>query len=250
MAQSLRQPPPRLATNQVCRHTLIPSATRLETARRDRCAGIAAPSITEEAHLLVTPERMFAYLAFQAPATPKDDPIRTLITHSDVGLNWSDPVLVYEPDFSFWKPVTHDGVHYVAADIMTGNPRVELPQSHDGMDWQKVSTIVEGDFTETALLFLKDNTLMAFVRQGRMALVRPPYTQWSIHDCPVPHGPAAALVGDTSLVSGRVFTEDYPDDQPGRSRTGLFVFDPKTLKFHWKMNMLAQWAAVNPTRTF
>lgn len=204
-------------------------------------AGIDAPNVTAEAHILATPDRLFAYLALQDPATPQDEPIRTLYTHSDDGLTWSEPVLVYEKDFSFWKPVTHGGVHYVAADIMTDNPRVELLQSQDGMDWQKISTIVEGDFTETALLFLKDNTLVAFVRQGRVALSRPPYTAWSVHDCPVLHGPAATLVGDTILVSGRVFTENYPDDQPGRSRTGLFVFDPETLQFHWQMNMLAQW---------
>ena len=104
-----------------------------------------------------------------------------------------------------------------------------------------MSTIVEGEFTETALLFLKDDSLAVFVRQGRVALSHSPYTQWSIHDSVTLGGPAAILSGDTVLVGGHVWVERFPDDQPDRGRTGLFMFAPETIQFHWTMNMLTQW---------
>ena len=202
---------------------------------------IDMPNDDAEAHLLATEDRLFVYVPIEDASTTKGDPLRTVMSHTYDGVSWSKPVQVYERGYSLWKPVTHEGTHYAAADIMTGKRRVELLQSKDGVNWQKVSTIIEGSYTETALLFLKDHTLVAFSRQGKVSLSQPPYTQWETHNGAYLGGPAAALVGNTILVGGRTSTEAYPDDQPGTSRTGLFTFDPATKKFHHKMNMLTQW---------
>lgn len=191
-----------------------------------------------EAHVLVTPDRLMAYYVMKGHGTPHGKGHRTLVSHTTDGKHWSEPESVYEPDFSFWKPTTHAGVHYVAADIMIGDPRVELLKSQDGINWHRVSTIVNGSYTEVALLFFPDETLLAFIRQGRLMVSHPPYKQWEEFDAPELHGPGAALVGDVILVSGRTFSERFPDDQPGTARTGLFIFDPETRRFHWQMNMV------------
>ena len=178
-----------------------------------------------EAHVLVTSDRLMVYYVMKARGTPQGEGHRTLVSHTADGLHWSEPEDVYEPDFSFWKLVSHAGMHYVAADIMVGNPRVELLRSQDGVNWHKVSTIIKGSYTEAALLILKDNSLVAFIRQGRLMLSRPPYLQWKEFEGLELHGPGAVLVGDVVLVSGRTFRKCFPDDQPGTARTGLFIFE-------------------------
>ena len=204
---------------------------------------VDTPNDNAEAHLLATEDQLFIYIPMEDANTTQGDPVHTIMSSTEDGVSWNDPVRVYKQGFSLWKPVTHEGVHFAAADVMTGEKRVELIRSKDGVDWEKVSTILTGKFTETALLFLSDHTLLAFTRQGKVSLSQPPYTQWKNHSGIYLSGPAAALVGDTVVVGGRTSTNNYPDDQPGTSRTGLFTFDPATLNFQHKMNMITQWGS-------
>ena len=106
---------------------------------------------------------------------------------------------------------------------MGGRPRLGLLSSSDGLSWEKVSTILEGEYTETALLFLPDDSLLAFTRQGpgpSISHARPPYTQWKVYEGPKMGRPDAVLVGNTILVTGRSYNYVYPDDQ-------LIGTDPK-----------------------
>lgn len=202
---------------------------------------VDGPHNDAEAHVLATEERLFAYIVVDDHL--RDEPIASQVTYTDDGVHWSEPKDVYRPEFSFWKPVTHDGVHYVASDVMTGNRRVELLRSRDGLDWQQVSIIIQGRFTETSLAFLRDGRLLAVIRQGRIASSRPPYTEWTVRESPSLGGPAVGLVGNAVVVSGRVGARRYPDDQPGSTRTGLFLLDTETLRMEWQMNMVTQWGA-------
>jgi hypothetical protein len=209
---------------------------------------IDTPLNEQEVHVLVTPERLFAYTVIEDVDT--ESVPGTMVSSSDNGTDWSDPEFVFEPGWSFWKPRSHDGVHYVAGDIMTGNKRVDLLSSTDGFQWKKVSTIgearqvEEGLLTETDLLFLKDGTLLAVTRQGRLFKAAPPYTQWTSRKWSTAlQGPALELVGDTILASGRISPRRFPDDQIGSRRNALFVIDPETLERHWQMNMPTQWGA-------
>ena len=114
-------------------------------------------------------------------------PAGTLVVYTEDGERWSEPRPAYDPPWSLWKPKTHAGIHYVAADIMEGNPRLDLLESHDGLRWNKVSTILEGEYTETALLFLPDDSLLAFTRQGpgpSISHARPPYSRWKVYEGP------------------------------------------------------------------
>lgn len=192
-----------------------------------------------EMHVLATPKRMFGYIVY-LPIN-SDTVIGTRVTYTDNGQDWSEPVDVYKPGWSFWKPRSFRGVHYVVADVMTGKRRLELLSSHDGLKWTKVSTIAEGKLTETDLVFLDDGTALAVARQGYVYKAAPPYTEWTARKAPHLSGPAVARVGNTILASGRIATANFPDGQQGERRTALFAIDPVTLKYTWKMNMVTQW---------
>ena len=155
-----------------------------------------------EVHVLVTPDRLFAYGVRADATTERGDPIDSVVTVSEDGATWSRPQPMYDPGFSWWKPVSHGGRHYVAADVMEGDRRVDLLGSADGLKWETISTILSGKFTETALLFLPDDRLLAVTRQGRLSVAPPPYRAWTVVECDHVGGPAAALIGETVLVSG------------------------------------------------
>ena len=228
-------------------HTSADGAIRVLKSSDARPTGWTASDVVDgpyndaEAHILATEDRLFAYIVVDDHL--RDEPIASQVTYTDDGVNWSEPKDVYRPEFSFWKPVTHQGVHYVASDVMTGDRRVELLRSRDGLQWEKASTIIQGRFTETTLAFLQDGRLLAVIRQGRVAASHPPYTEWTVHNSPSLGGPAVGLAREKLLVSGRVGTDNYPDDQPGGSRTGLFLLDLQTLNMEWQMNMVTQWGA-------
>ena len=203
---------------------------------------IDSPDNEAEVHVLATPQRLFAYLVMEN--TVSGEVTGSTVIYTDDGVHWSQPQPVYSAGFSVWKPRSHKGVHYVAADVPGDNPRVELLKSSDGLKWEKVSNILqEGkSMTETDLVFLKDSTLLALTRQGRLSRSRPPYTEWTNHNCSFLGGPALCRVGDTVLASGRCTTRRFPDDQPGGAmRTGLFVVDTETMQLHWQMNLPSQW---------
>jgi hypothetical protein len=177
----------------------------------------------------------------------------TLVSYTEDGRNWSAPVSAYQYNYGFWKPKSHGGVYYVAADVddsASGAPakergRVELLRSEDGLHWQPISIITQGNrCTETSLVFLKDESLVAITRQRVLSVSRPPYTQWSRLGPERPFsmsGPAAELVGDTVLVSCRVHRRDISDQQPGETRTGLFTLDVESGSLEWRMNLPTQW---------
>ena len=162
-----------------------------------------------ECHLLATPDRLFAYIVQEEPVAGKPGDFRaagTLVIYTEDGESWSEPRPAHDPPWSLWKPKAHRGIHYVAADIMEGGPRLDLLKSSKGLRWEKVSTILEGEYTETALLFLPDDSLLAFTRQGpgpSISHARPPYTQWKVYEGPKMGGPDAVLVDNTILVTGR-----------------------------------------------
>ena len=168
-----------------------------------------------EALLLPTDDRLFMYIVTEYPTTT------SFMTHSDDGITWAPPQPIYLSGYSFSTPVTHKGVHYAAAD----KGHVELLKSTNGSDWTRVSDIVDNG-TETALVFLEDDSLVAVIRQGHIARAKPPYTQWSVHEGVFLGGPDAARVGDTVLVAGRYC-----------GQTGLLKLHPDTMKLDLLMQM-------------
>ena len=192
-----------------------------------------------EMHVLVTPKRMFGYVV--VIEQPTERVIGTQVIYTDDGKTWSKPKYIYKPGWSLWKPRTYKGVHYVVADVMTKPRSIVLLSSRDGINWKKVSTIRNGPLTETDLVFLENGDLIAVARQAHTFKAKPPYQKWTEIGSPHLGGPAVARVGKTVLVSGRIAAGNFPDEQIGERRNGLFICDPKTLKFKWVMNMPTQW---------
>jgi len=126
---------------------------------------------------------------------------------------------------------------------MATHPLVVLTAFAAGVQWEKVSTISEGNLTEMALAFLKDGTLLAVARQGWGFKAAPPYKTWvSKKWRTAMDGPGLELVGNTVLVSGRAAAGNFPaDDQVGTRRTALFTVNPDSLDVNWQMNLLTQW---------
>ena len=157
------------------------------------------------------------YIVAEHPVTT------TFMTYSEDGAEWVKPIPFYKHGYSFSTPVTHQAIHYVAAD----KGHVELLRSTNGLDWTCISTIVENG-TETALVFLKDDILLAVTRQAVLSKAKPPYTEWENYGCePVRlGGPDAVLVGDTVLVAGR-----------HRAQTHLLKLHPDTMTLDSVMDM-------------
>ena len=192
--------------------------------------------------LFATEERLYIYHMTQ----PHD---RSFASFTTDGKEWSKPVPVYKDGYSFWKPRERGGVYYVAADIRN---KVELLRSEDGFDWQFVSFVTQGNkCTETALVFLKDDSLLAISRQNarpmypRFSLSRPPYNEWEYAEGTFRfQGPAAELIGDTIIVGGRVLAADFesaPDKKLGDHRTALLTFNLEEMRLEWQTNLPTGW---------
>ena len=186
---------------------------------------------------LSTPERLILYTV--------PYPTTTEVMYTEDGVTWSSPVEAAPalPGAQFWKPKSHNGIYYTGADV--GNSTYLL-KSPDGINsWEVVSTITSlyGP-TETSLVFLKDDRLLALVRindkvpgatVGGFYLSSPPYTSWTTGTIDESHhfsGPAAALVNDTILVASRTLVEDWglpPEPPLANQRTALYTFDVKTM---------------------
>lgn len=205
--------------------------------------------------LLATTDRLFLYWVAMPPSEDEQS-AQTLVSSTRDGTAWSDPQPAYLPGYSLWQPKEHGGVFYVAADSDAGLPevppekrsRVELLRSEDGLTWRRISTVTGGNMcTETALAFLLDERLLAITRQNaaphhpRFSLATPPYGEWQHATGTFAfQGPAAELVHDTILVSGRVRASEVEaatDPDLGPTRTGLLAFDVEQMRLIWHCNL-------------
>jgi hypothetical protein len=208
--------------------------------------------------ILATKDRLYIYCPSIIGPGEKTMAQETYMVFTDDGRHWTSPVSAYRYNYGFWKPKTHQGVHYVAADIDVTPPggrqmmQVELLRSEDGQLWQPVSTITRGGKrTETALVFLDDDSLLAICRQNVLTVARPPYTEWKqvgagegqrYKTMPIGiPGPAAERIGDSVVVCCRGRKQEFPDDGPGQYRTSLFTLNRQQMSLQWHCNLPTEW---------
>lgn len=120
------------------------------------------------------------------------EPYRTALRTSADGVRWS-PLIDIEPEgWLFWRPKTRDGRAWYVPAYWHEHGKSMLLRSTDGVRWDRVSVIHEGDWNdETAIEFLPDGRLLATARlEGSdswlgderastlIATAAPPYTAW------------------------------------------------------------------------
>jgi len=181
-------------------------------------------------------------------ATPEG----TVLATSEDGVHWTPFEAVGPEGWLFWRPKSPDGgaTWYVPA-YWKDHGRSILLRSRDGRDWERVSTIHEGDGNdETAVEFLPDGRMLATARledrpdtvlgsyDGRtaIAVAAPPFTEWETQESRVTRldGPVLFRIDDEVFAVAR-----YQPDPNGfltrmggvlsRKRTALYRVEPERL---------------------
>jgi hypothetical protein len=125
------------------------------------------------------------------------EPYITVYSYTDDGLKWTTFDVVPGLDgWLFWRPKTQDGITFYNAAYWFQHGKSVLLKSTDGINWEIVSTIHQGDRNdETEIQFLPDGRLLATARleysgfadgafgdpKGAtlIAVSAPPYTEWT-----------------------------------------------------------------------
>lgn len=176
----------------------------------------------------------------------------TLVSHTDDGVHWSEPVVVWEPWQSLWwvephgerlyatgyesRPVDEAG-RLCPGSAATRRDSTALAVSEDGLDWRTHAIISrERQPSECALTFLPDGRAVGFLRHDdesapfpEIVVAAPLYERWDkLLDFPfMTNGPCLGLVGGTVVAAGRAFVDWGPAEiaalaPPGTIR-GLLV---------------------------
>jgi hypothetical protein len=159
---------------------------------------------------------------------------------------------VGEPGWLLWEPKTHDGVTWYATGYWHEHGRSALFKSVDGLEWERVSDIYEGERNdETANEFLPDGRMLVTARlegddrawhQGSknaatlLAVAEPPYTEWTTTRSLTTRLDGPALFS----YNGRVYAVGRYDPEGretwygmssllGRKRTAIYEVTPDAL---------------------
>jgi hypothetical protein len=195
-------------------------------------------------------DRLFLYALPNNGFEP--EPYGTVVSISDDGANWTPFQDVGEPGWLLWEPKTRDGEVWYATAYWHEHGRSALFKSTDGLNWERVSDIHEGDRNdETANEFLPDGRMLVTSRlegddrawhQGSkraatlLAVAEPPYTEWTATRSLTTRLDGPALF----TYNGRVYAVGRYDPEGrekwygmssllGRKRTALYEVTPDTL---------------------
>jgi len=141
-------------------------------------------------------KRLFLYALDNNSFNP--EPYQTVYSYTEDGKDWSPLKVVPGVDgWLFWRPKTQDGKTFYNSAYWFEHGRAALLKSTDGINWEVVSIINEGERNdETEIIFLPDNRLLATARleydeswlEGTLGDKRgstlitvstPPYTKWT-----------------------------------------------------------------------
>jgi len=141
-------------------------------------------------------DRLFLYALDNNTFNP--EPYQTVYSYTEDGKDWTSLEVVPDVDgWLFWRPKTQDGIKFYNSAYWYHHGKSVLLKSIDGINWEIVSTINEGERNdETEIIFLPDGRLMATARleydeswlEGALGDIRgstlitvsePPYTTWT-----------------------------------------------------------------------
>jgi len=110
-------------------------------------------------------DQLFVYALLNQSFDP--EPYKTIVTHSQNGLDWMPFEAVTPDGWLLGRPTTLDGSTWYAPAHRTDEGTAVLLRSTDGVNWVIHSTIFKGNVEradETALHFLKNGNLLAVSR--------------------------------------------------------------------------------------
>jgi hypothetical protein len=182
------------------------------------------------------------------------EPYGTVVAVSSDGQTWSSFADVGEPGWLLWEPKTFDGETWYATAYWHEHGRSALFKSVDGLAWERVSAIHEGDRNdETANEFLPDGRMLVTARlegddrawhQGSrnaatlLAVAEPPYSDWATTRSLTTRLDGPALF----RYNGRVYAVGRYDPEGrekwygmssllGRKRTAVYEVRPDALVY-------------------
>lgn len=166
-----------------------------------------------------------------------------MVSYTSDGKTWSTPAQCFEKDYVPWRPKETRGLLYnTFYRYHREDPalwQVVLAKSWDGLRWEYVSTIYQGDCAnETELHFRKDGTMMAVVRRENKTSVLAsapfPYSKWNYQDLGFcVHAPCLKMVNGKLLLAGREYT-------PSGAGVSLWAFDGKSFVKELEIEEIAQ----------
>jgi len=161
--------------------------------------------------IMVTPDGRLMLLA--GAWKMKEDSIQSLVWFSDDGAKWSDETKVGEPNVWLWRVLWHKRTAYGVGYNYSGKPLTRLYTSKDGVKYEPlVETLFDrGKPSESALLFLEDDTLLCLLRRdpvdvkdsnpsAQFGIAKAPYKDWRWKDL----GMQAASPQMLRLPDGRI----------------------------------------------
>ncbi len=195
-------------------------------------------------------DRLFLYALPNTGFEP--EPYGTVVATSDDGLTWSSFTPIEPQGWLLWEPKTLDDQTWYATAYWHEHGRSALFRSSDGLTWEHVSDIHQGDRNdETANAFLPDGRMLVTARlegddrawhQGSpnaatlLAVAAPPYTEWTTTRSATARLDGPALFTD----NGRVYAVGRFDPEGtdqwyggssllGRKRTAIYEVTPDAL---------------------
>lgn len=193
--------------------------------------------------------RLFVYVLPNAGRMA--EPYTTCFSSSADGVSWDTFAEVNTPGWLYWRPKTLDGKTWYVTAYWHEHGKSVLLKSGDGVKWEIVSQIWEGDHNdETAFEFLPDGRIMATGRLEAgdglfgdndactlLSVASPPYDKWSYERSYETRfdGPCLFPYNGRTYGIGRYQSSFFPRfaEQGGlysRKRTSLFAVDERRMK--------------------
>jgi hypothetical protein len=193
-------------------------------------------------------DRLFLYAL--PNLTRLAEPVGTVCTTSADGATWGAPQEIEPKGWLFWRPKTRDGETWYVTAYWHEHGRSQLLKSADGLAWETVSRIWEGDRNdETDFEFLPDGRIIATARLEcgdglvgdrractLIAVSSPPYREWTYERSGITRldGPCLFPYNGRVYAVGRYQASFFPRllEQGGlfsRKRTSIFLVEPDRL---------------------
>ena len=109
--------------------------------------------------------QLFIYVELRQIGTYGEGEITTTqYSYTDDGENWAELTDILPANKRFWRPKTNNSIYWYCP--IFEDEKIELYNSSDGINWIKVSTLLDGQgANEVDIEFLPDGRIIAIIRQ-------------------------------------------------------------------------------------